>query len=342
MEMELAGNTDLLEKRETAIREFLAETGLAAAERCKLSGDASFRNYERIKHGGKSFVLMDAPPPKEDVRPFVNVACFLENNGFSAPHIIAKNEENGFLLLEDLGDDLYSSILSIKPAPHLEEEIYGKAVDALTELHKTPLLDNLSPYDDARLLREAALFTDWYLPYAEIELSESLKEEYAEILLELFANLKKQKPVVVLRDYHAENLIYLPKREAHKKVGLLDFQDAVIGSPAYDLVSLLEDARRDVSPKLQKKIYNYYLASNPKIDKELFALCYAILGAQRNLKIIGIFTRLAVRDEKRRYLYFLPRVWKHLDADLEKPELLPLKNWLRKILPAGRMRHENR
>ncbi len=327
--------------RETLIQQFLEKSGLGSAQRIALPGDASFRHYERIKNDGESFILMNAPPPMEAVRPFVKAALFLEKNGFSAPHIFIADEENGFLLLEDFGDDLYTAILDGNHASSLESEIYRRAVEALAALHQiTP--PDFSVYSDAMLLREAKLFTDWYLPYAEIELGEKAKVEYEEILLTLFASLKKQNPVLVLRDYHADNLIYLPEREGYKKVGLLDFQDAVIGSPVYDLVSLLEDARRDVAPALREKIFDYYLSLNQDIDKEIFHTCYSILGAQRNLKIIGIFTRLTVRDGKRRYLYFLPRVWKHLENDLQNPFLAPLKAWLDENIPAGRMRHEHR
>jgi len=327
--------------RESLIKQFLEKADLSSAERIALPGDASFRHYERIKNGGESFILMNAPPPKEDVRPFVKAALFLEKNGFSAPHIFAADVENGFLLLEDFGDDLYSRILDGNHYASLEEEIYRRAVEVLAALHKIAPPD-FPAYDDALLLREARLFTEWYLPYAKIELGEKAKYEYEEILLALFTNLKKQKPVLVLRDYHADNLIYLPKREGYKKVGLLDFQDAVIGSPAYDLVSLLEDARRDVPPALHEKILGFYLSLNPDIDAETFRICHSILGAQRNLKIIGIFTRLAVRDGKQRYLYFLPRVWKHLENDLKNPALAPLKTWLEANISAGKVRHENR
>lgn len=327
--------------REILIRQFLEKSRLGSAERIVLPGDASFRHYERIKNGSESFILMNAPPPREDVRPFVKAAFFLEKNEFSAPHIFATDVENGFLLLEDFGDALYSSILDGNHPASLEDEIYRRAIETLAALHKiTP--PDFPAYDDAMLLHEARLFTDWYLPYAEIELGEKAKAEYEDILLTLFASLKKQKPVLVLRDYHADNLIYLPEREGYKKVGLLDFQDAVIGSPAYDLVSLLEDARRDVAPALREKILDYYLSLNPYLDGKIFRICHSILGAQRNLKIIGIFTRLAVRDGKRRYLYFLPRVWKHLENGLQNPAMVALKTWLDENIPVGKMRQENR
>jgi len=328
--------------RETLIQQFLASAGLGSAQRIALPSDASFRHYERIKNGEKNFILMNAPPPKEDVRPFVRIAVFLEKNGFSTPHIFSEDTENGFLLLEDFGSALYTAILDGNHTTSLEDEIYRRAADVLVALHKITPPDFPAAYDNALLLREVKLFTEWYLPYAEIELSEKAKTEYEEILLTLFPYLKKQKPVLVLRDYHADNLIYLSEREGYKKVGLLDFQDAVIGSPAYDLVSLLEDARRDVPPALREKILDYYLSLNLDTDAENFRACYSILGAQRNLKIIGIFTRLAVRDGKKRYLYFLPRVWKHLENDFQHPVLAPLKTWLDENIPVGKIRNENR
>jgi aminoglycoside/choline kinase family phosphotransferase len=319
--------SEILDNRQDLISDFLEKNNLCAAKRTPLAGDASFRRYERILHGGKSLILMDAPPPKENVRPFIKVAKFLSGNTFSAPKIIAEDSENGFLLLEDLGDDLYSRLLQENRDAAFEEEIYKQAAEALIRLHEIQPPADLPRYDEALLLREARLFTEWRLQPAPEK-----SAEYENILLKLFSHLKNEKPVVVLRDYHAENLIYLPGREAHKKVGLLDFQDAVIGSPAYDLVSLLEDARRDVGPELQKKIFAHFLALSPHIDREIFLNSYSLLGAQRNLKIIGIFTRLAKRDGKERYLSLLPRVWDHLANDLKNPYLAPLKNWLDETL----------
>lgn len=297
-------------EKDLPIVNFLAANGLETAERLALPGDASHRRYERIKQNNKNFMLMVAPVGKEDVRPFIKVANILKDAGLNAPKIHAQAPEEGLLLLEDFGDDLYSKVLRESRAD--EEELYTEAVKLLDKL---PAEVDLPEYSTEKLLEEAALLVDWYATGAD-------KEEYLNIWKELLSKLDNSKKVLVLRDYHADNLMWLPERQGLERIGLLDFQDAVLGHPAYDLVSLLEDARRDISPNVVQKIMN---TKTPDFVRDCF-----ILAAQRNCKIIGIFHRLKKRDGKDNYLKFLPRVWNHLRGDLQYPALKPLRDWVEK------------
>lgn len=327
-------------KREQLIKEFLKTNDVAHYERHPITSDASFRSYERLIDGENVLILMNAPPPKEDVRPFINIDNYLIRRGFTAPKIYAQDEKNGFLLLEDLGDDSFTKVLSGDSSLSdelSEKELYTEAVDVLIQLGRSTLPSNMPGYNDVLLMEECKLFTEWYLPYVDGlgDISDKAKE-YAELWQGLLEHPKVAEDVVVLRDYHADNLMWLPERIGVERVGLLDFQDAVIGSPVYDLVSLLEDARRDVNEETVKMAKSHYLNERKSIDRDLFEAHYAILAAQRNCKIIGIFARLAVRDNKERYLKYLPRVWKHLEKGLEHPVLEPLKQWMDTTLPKSK------
>jgi len=320
-------------ERHTLIDNFLAASGWAGAKRIVLAADASFRRYERIVGQGRQAVLMDAPPDKEDVRPFVRTAHHLLDAGLSAPKLLASDVTQGFLLLEDLGDDLYTRLLSRQPLQ--EEGLYLEAANVLAAIyHQAPKADysDFPVYDAALLMRECRLFAEWFLPAVMGgEEAKKREKEYMTLWRELLDRLPSLRPVLVMRDYHADNLLWLPARVGIKCVGLLDFQDAVVGSPAYDMVSFLEDARRDVKPETVAKVIDRYLESTaiPRAD---FMAAYALLGAQRNCKIIGIFVRLALRDGKQHYLSYLPRVWAHLEHDLNHPLLAPLKVWMDKIV----------
>lgn len=314
-------------EREGLIRAFLARAGWAGAERRPLAGDASFRRYERLTAAdGRRTVLMDAPPPHEDIRPFLAVAAHLAACGLAAPAVLAADADAGFALLEDLGDGLFTRVLAEGGD---EAALYAAAVDVLAALHAAPPGGlALAPYDDALLMAEADLFVDWFLPAATgAPCGDAAREEFHAAWRAVFPKAHALPPVLVLRDYHADNLIWLPEREGLKRVGLLDFQDAVFGSPAYDLVSLFEDARRDVAPATVAAMRARYLAARPGIDADAFDAAYAVLGAQRNTKIVGIFTRLWRRDGKPGYLDFLPRVWAHLERDLAHPALGPVRAW---------------
>lgn len=310
---------------------FLTKAGWGQASRAKLAGDASFRKYERLNRNGEPAVLMDAPPPQEDVRPFLRVARELLRHGYSAPRILAEDTEHGFLLLEDLGDDLYARLLARGADEH---ELYGAAIDFLLDLHRHPAPAELGLYDEARLIDEVQLFTDWYLPALRGgETEPSLRDEFNAFWHELAPAVAQPPRVLVMRDFHAENLIWLPQRQGPARVGLLDFQDAVAGHRAYDLVSLLEDARRDVSPALADAMIRRYLAGSG-LDEQDFRRAYAILGAQRNLRIVGVFTRLWKRDGKPHYQTFMPRMWGLVERDLQHPDLHRLRAWIDRIVPA--------
>lgn len=297
----------------------------------KLQADASFRSYERIGVGDTSYILMDAPPHQEEVLPFIKVGEFLHQNDFSAPEIIKKDIKNGLLLLEDFGDSHYSRVLSIQDENISEAILYRKAIDVLVKLHKTDLVIDLPVYDLQKLLDEACLLTDWYFQaFNGEELAPNFRDEYIEIWTKLLKSLRFPNDCLVLRDYHADNLMWLEDRIGYKKVGLLDFQDAVIGSVVYDMVSLLEDARRDVGDDVVQQMINYYIETTNQNRKEFLA-DYVILGAQRSCKILGVFARKALRDNDPRYLKLLPRVWSYVRFHLNNPLLLPLRNWFDKV-----------
>lgn len=304
---------------------FLAANGWADGEILPLAGDASFRRYFRVVAPGRSAVLMDAPPPHEDPRPFLAVAEHLRSIGFHAPEPLARDLENGLVLLEDFGDARMREV--VDAAPEAEQRVYRDAVDLLVELHRHPAPPSLSPYDMSEYQREAGLFTEWYCPALELEVD---AEGYSAAWDEALAPLVAVEPVTVLRDYHAENIMLIEHDHGLADLGLLDFQDALAGHPAYDIVSLLQDARRDVSQELEAAMLARYRSHVPLDDA-----AYALLGAQRNAKILGIFTRLWKRDSKPRYLSFQPRVWGYLERDLTHPALAPVAAWFDANVPPG-------
>ncbi len=311
----------------------------AQAELFPLAGDASFRRYIRIRQGESRAMLMDAPPEKEDARKYLVIAEYLYQRGYSTPKIIASDIARGFILLEDFGDDTFTRILNnmdaeVKAAK--ERELYEAAVDLLADwyVNRRRLVDitKFTPgmYNENTLLREVSLFGDWYLPQVlGREQASGLFEEYMGIWKSILSHAALTNDTFVHRDYHADNLMWLPERQGVKRIGLLDFQDGLYGDPAYDMVSLLEDARRDVPESVVQHVMMGYLYAT-KIKSDHFKTSYAILGAQRNCKIIGIFLRLAARDNKHHYIDFLPRVWKHLEQDLTHPVLQPLAQWVDK------------
>lgn len=325
--------------RAAALRDFLAASGWGDAAIAPLAGDASNRRYLRLHDRNHDAVLMDAPPERgEDTRPFIAMTEWLRSIGLSAPELYAADADRGFLILEDLGDTLYARHLSDSVAD--EALLYRGAVSLLRDIsdHVPPAtIDDwpLAPYDTATLLREAELLTDWYLPGATgTPTPPDLSAEYAALITDATTGVCECRDVVVLRDYHAENLLWLPDRAGPARVGLLDYQDALAGHPAYDLVSLLEDARRDTSAALRTAMIAAYLDMRPDLDPAAFRADYAVLGAQRNLKIVGIFARLARRDGKPAYLSLIPRVWGHLQRDLAHPALDDLAAWIARHVPA--------
>lgn len=317
---------------------FLKQNGWDDGKRRLLAADASFRHYDRLTRLDESRVLMDAPPPMENVRPFLKVARHLEKLGYSAPHVYAADEENGFVLLEDFGDATYTRLLK---KGEDERALYTLATDLLIDLHKldeeTAIPEDLPPYDDDALLREAMLFPDWFMPAAfGHETDKTVADEYALLWQEVFPLVQKMPKTIVLRDYHVDNLMILDGKTGLQACGLLDFQDALAGAVTYDIMSLLEDARRDIRPDLFKEMQDRYIAAmaDKLPDKEEFLASWAILAAQRHAKVLGIFVRLCVRDGKPVYLQHLPRLWRLIERALEHPVLAKLRLWFDKNVPA--------
>lgn len=307
---------------------FLERSGWGRADIDPIPGDASFRRYFRIRDGERRAMLMHAPPPHEDPQPFLDVAQWLARHGHRAPDILAEDAARGWVLTEDFGNDRMRDWLDANP--HGEHAAYAGAIDALVRLHDTPA-GPFAPYGMAVYHREADLLTEWYCPAKGLSVDTSgYRAAWGEALAPLLA---RQEPgVTVLRDYHAENIMLLdPDDQGRGSQGLIDFQDALVGHPAYDLVSLLQDARRDVSPELERAMLDRYLAATgagPDFEAD-----YARLGAQRNAKIVGIFTRLARRDGKPRYLSLIPRVWQAMERDLAHPALAPVAEWFAANIP---------
>src|SRR5215468_974444 len=322
--------------RESRISRFLAAHGWGKCERGRLAGDASFRHYDRLEMGGKRAVLMDAPPPVEDVRPYAAVAELLRNMGYSAPRIFAADAEHGLLLLEDFGDDTYTRLFA---SGHDETKLYGLAVDLLIDLHRkfAPTRHSgLPAFDDARALREVSLLLDWYWPATqEGPVTAELRESYLAAWRAVLPKRHLMPDTLVLFDYHVDNLMLLPDRTGIAACGLLDFQDALVAPRPFDLVSLLKDVRRDVKSDLVSAMRELYLKAFPNLDRPAFDSSYAIIGAQRNTRILGTFTRLLLRDGKSSYLQLIPRTWRHVESDLAHPALAPVRAWFDRHIPAG-------
>jgi len=322
--------------READITAFLASAGWGQAACDRLPGDASFRHYVRLSGGPRPALLMDAPPPQEDVRPFVLVARHLAELGLSPPEIFAEDLELGLLVIEDFGDETYTRRLV---SGGEETEMYALATDVLIALHRHPEAAAIErrPYGEALYFQESSLLVDWYLPaIAGGPTDAGLRDEYRALWASLIPLADEVPRTLTLRDFHVDNLMWRQGVEGVARCGLLDFQDAVIGPVAYDLVSLLEDARRDVPEPLIAAMTERYLNAFPSLDRDAFMAAAALLSAQRNCKILGIFTRLCVRDGKPVYLEHIPRVWRWLERDLRHPALAPLKAWLDRIIPADR------
>lgn len=353
----------MISDRVQARTAFIEAAGWGDAELAKLPGDASTRSYARLLRGDESAMLMDAPPGAEtaacppdasfkerealgynalarlagpDLVAFAGLSNALCERGFSAPKVLAADLEQGFLLLEDLGDALVARIVS---SDMHEGTVYSLAVDTLAALYRSSFPETvgiegktwpLQAYDAVALHCETDLFIDWFIDaYAKVELSQAARDDWHDIWSKAFARLERCPPGLVLRDFHAENLIHLPERDGHARIGLLDFQDAVIGHPAYDLVSLIEDARRNVDRKLAVPLKARFVEQAGIEDPAAFDAAYAVLGAQRNAKILGIFVRLALRDGKKRYLDMLPHVARLFVGDLQHPALMPLLMWMK-------------
>jgi tRNA threonylcarbamoyl adenosine modification protein YjeE len=350
-------------ERIATMQRFVAGSTYAAANRVQLTGDASTRAYERLTQDGRSVLMMNAPrrpdgPPvrdnkpyssiahlAEDVTPFIAMAQALRHRGFSAPKIVTADRAAGLLLLEDFGNEF---IAGGNPAAPIEER-YAAAVDLLAALHRQTVPETLPVeagvnftlphYDMDALLIEVELLLDWYLPRFGITVTPTMRQTYVGLWRAALIPATKAPRTWVLRDYHSPNLMWLPNRTGVARVGLLDFQDAVMGSPAYDVASLLQDARVDVSEAMEMALLSRYVRARlkePGFDARGFAQLYATLAAQRASKILGIFARLDKRDGKPQYLRHLPRVWTYLQRALAHPALAPLRAWYAANVPPAR------
>ncbi|MDP2619215.1 MAG: tRNA (adenosine(37)-N6)-threonylcarbamoyltransferase complex ATPase subunit type 1 TsaE [Hyphomicrobiales bacterium] len=343
-----------------ALAGFIAGASWGGAQRRHLHGDASHRAYERLSRPGGSAILMNAParpdgPPLRDGKPysaiahlaehvsaFIAIDAVLREKGFSAPEILAADLDQGFVLIEDFGEETFLS-----PAGAPLPERFAAAVDLLIAMRAQswPAQVNLGagrihhvpPYCDAALAVETELLIDWFAPaFGPGPVSPEAREEFSALWSAAFAILRDDAPALVLRDYHSPNLMWLAERSGIARIGLLDFQDAVFGHPAYDLVALLQDARVDVPERLESILLDRYVAAARRekvFDPDRFRAAYLLLGAQRNSKILGIFTRLSRRDGKDAYLTHLPRVARYLARDLDHPALADLRTWYRRFLP---------
>jgi N-acetylmuramate 1-kinase len=343
-----------------AIEKLLTNSGWQDAERQFMLGDASVRAYERLARGSQSAILMISPPRPdgpavrygkpyssiarlaEDVKPFVALANGLRAHGFSAPEILAMDLKTGLLLTEDLG---HETVL-VNGKPDLER--YGVAIEVLAGLHGMNLQDRLSvadeieyripPYDLDALLIEVELMLDWYLPFrGKSGLSASSRGAFVNIWKGLLSEAMMTPKTWVLRDYHSPNLMWLPEREGTNRIGIIDFQDAVMGHPAYDVVSLAQDARVDLAPGMELQLLGYYAKlrkdADPTFNVASFARDYSLMGAQRGTKILGIFARLNQRDGKPAYLKHLPRIENYVRTCLVHPVMSDLKDWYQTHVP---------
>ncbi|ARP99552.1 tRNA (adenosine(37)-N6)-threonylcarbamoyltransferase complex ATPase subunit type 1 TsaE [Pseudorhodoplanes sinuspersici] len=349
-------------ERIAALRNFLHDASLAVADRKRMQGDASTRIYERIRSNGSSAILMNAPqrtdgPPvrngkpysaiahlAEDVTPFVAMADGLRAQGFSAPEIYAADLKNGFLLLEDFGSEVF--VAGQPPAPIASR--YEEAVDLLVTLHAKTLPATLpvrgtTPYTIPRydldaFLIEAELLLDWYVPHRGLAADDAARSQFRKLWQEALQPALNGPQTWVLRDFHSPNLHWLPNRQGISRVGLLDFQDALIGPAAYDVASLLQDARVDVPDTLESEWLARYIQKRTeqdmRFDAEAFRAIYAVMVAQRSTKILGIFARLDKRDGKPQYLRHMPRVWRYLQGALAHPALAGLARWYKDNVPA--------
>lgn len=315
--------------REDQRAAFVARAGFARTPLVALPADASTRRYFRLE--GAGLLLMDSPPHSEPIGPFVQVARHLQRLGLSAPALLQVDEEAGLALIEDFGHDTYTRLLA---AGHPERELYRLAVDALVALHRAAPCSELAAYDALELSDEYALFIDWYAPLlVGKDAALALRSEYLAVFADVCRDVAQRRETLVLRDFHVDNLMLLPGREGIAACGLLDFQDARVGAAAYDLMSLLEDARRDLSEGQRVALLSHYLLQRPELDAPRFLEDYRRLSAQRHAKVLGIFVRLAGRDGKHGYLAHLPRTLGLFIRAMNASDLLPLRRWLNLHLP---------
>jgi aminoglycoside/choline kinase family phosphotransferase len=355
--------------REDAKRAFLKAAGLAEAAREPLPADASTRRYERLRlPSGATLMLMDAPPSAESpvcdpqwseaersragwnamarlaagrVDAFAATAAFLRGQGLSAPAIEALDAGQGLAVIEDFGEGIFARLIE---QGQDEAELYFAAIDAQARLHaaQPPAVLSVSglswpllTYDAVALKAGADLFVDWQPRLnPALDFGAEARAEWDGLWTDIAGRGEAAATVFAHRDFHAENLLWLPERSGPARVGMIDFQDAVLAHPSWDLHSLLQDARRDVTPELERAALDRYLAQRPGLDREAFLADYAALAALNEARILGVFARLIVRDGKPRYRQFMPRLWRALQRNLENPALADLKRWFDRHAPA--------
>jgi aminoglycoside/choline kinase family phosphotransferase len=316
---------------------FLRPHGFGTAELAPLAQDASFRRYWRLLDGPHCAVLMDAPPAQEDTRPFLAIRAALANAGLLVPHVFAADTSLGLLLLQDLGDDLFPAVLARHPA----EPLFDAATDALAVLGRAQPPDGLPNWGAAEMTAAtAATFLDWWWPAMfGAPPGPPVRAAFTAAMAELLAPLQAQPAGLVHRDYWAGNLFWLPRNRAPCRVAIIDFQDAAIGAPAYDLVSLVQDARRDLPDDLADRQIARLLAARPELDRPSFEAAFAICAAQRHLRVAALWVRLARRDAKPGYLVHGPRCWRLLDRALRHPATAPLRRFLDQHVPPALRRN---
>lgn len=338
--------------RHTLISAFLDRNGYAKAHAEPLAQDASFRRYLRLSRGPRPAVLMDAPPP-EDIGPFIRITAHLAHVGASVPEIFAADEAEGLLLEEDLGDDLLSAFIDHDRSTSLSREagegrgggathhlapLFDAAVDTLVAVQCATPPASL-PLWDAHSMASTALATlcDWWWPAMfGSEPPAAARQDFAAALETTLAPVAAGPTCFVHRDFFAGNLIWLPNRSGMRRIGILDFQGAAIGHPAYDLASLLQDNRRDIPPHLVKRTIARYLTARPELDPAAFRAAYAACAAQRHLRIAGQWVRLARRDDRPGYLRYGPRTWRLLEQAVRQPAAAPLAAALDRWIPPHR------
>lgn len=313
------------------IKDFLQKSFPFGIEKFRpIEGDAGLRSYFRFNSSNKTYIFMDCPPTYCSVKPFIDIANYLNSQGFSAPEIFYSDINRGFLIIEDFGDLNLKTYINNAPES-LIQKTYESTVDLLVLLQDKTPPENLKIYNNEILLSELNLFINYYSQYA---LKRNLTAEETEEYKAIWQDILNQQTIftdsLVLRDYHVENTMYLEKRRDLKKLGLLDFQDAVIGSPIYDLVSILEDARIEVPRDFALSLVKRF-AEQKNLDLDLVLKNYHILGAQRNSRILGVFVRKFIRDQNNNYLKYLPLVRKYLSYDLSHPVMSELNDFLNKL-----------
>jgi aminoglycoside/choline kinase family phosphotransferase len=320
---------------------FLAAHGFGDAARHPLPGDASFRRYERLEGGSRPALLMVCPPGKEAIAPFVRVARHLATLGLSTPAILAEDDAAGLAIVEDLGEDTYTRLLA---AGADEAALYALAVDALVVLHRAAPPAWAPPWDAAAMAAATeATLLDWWWPAAfGAPAPEAVAASFRTACTTMLAPFAGDAPVLALRDFHVDNLLRLPDRAGAAACGLLDFQDAAIGHPAYDLASLLEDARRDVPPALREAMRARYTEAAGIEDAARFDAAFAAQAAMRHARVAALWTRLERRDGKRQYLVHAPRTWALLDAALAHAAAAPLARWFDAHVPRTHRRAPDR